>query len=234
MKLELKALATSLDLPQGTVDRWIRQGKIPVQMKEGVCVFNKGILIKWAKTHHFPLTLSETEAGLSHALYGKPADETSLLASMMRGGLLLDLSGHDVETLFKGVVDSIPGLEALIRRDLVERLLQREELASTGIGKGIAVPHPRSPMPEAIGLPIVITALLKQPVDFKAIDGAPVSMMFFLLSPTTQLHLKLLSRLSFCLRDDTVVSSLRGVRDPHLLFDIIQMMERRAESESCG
>ena len=231
MKLTLKALATALDLPQGTVDRWIRQGKIPVQLKEEGCVFNRSVLLKWAKAHHFSVVLLETEDGPPHAPHKKKNDETTLLASMMRGGLLLDIEGHNTETLFRRVVDTLDVLDTSLKKELIERLLQREELMSTGIGKGFAVPHPRYPMPEATPLPIVITTILKTPIDFKAIDGAPVSMLFFLLSPTIQDHLKLLSRISFCLREDHVVASLREVRDTRVLFDIIQMIDHRAESE---
>lgn len=71
------------------------------------------------------------------------------------------------------------GLEA----DYVSsELLKREELGSTGMGRGVAVPHARLPMVKG---PYGIMARLKQPMDFAAIDGGPVDLIFLLLLPAT-------------------------------------------------
>lgn len=232
MKLELKEIAKSLDLPKDTVERWVRQGKIPIQMKDGLCVFSRVTLNKWAQTHHFSLNLSETATPADDAVQENLSDDESLLSSMMRGGLLVDVPGSDSETVFRYVVGQIPGLSNEKKQELVERLLQREELVSTGIGKGIAVPHPRSPMPETISKPLVITSLLKNPIGFNAIDGQPVSVMFFLISPTTQSHLNLLSKLSFCLRDDAFITFLKAGAERNGLFERVKMIAQRTGSGS--
>ena len=65
--------------------------------------------------------------------------------------------------------------------DIVSELLKREGLGSTGMGNGVAIPHARF---HTIKKPFGIIAKLKQPIDFDAIDGQPVDIVFMLLLPT--------------------------------------------------
>ena len=65
--------------------------------------------------------------------------------------------------------------------DIVSELLKREGLGSTGMGNGVAIPHARF---QKIEKPFGIIAKLKQPIDFDAIDGQPVDIVFILLLPT--------------------------------------------------
>ena len=78
-------------------------------------------------------------------------------------------------------------------------LLRREELGSTGIGRGVAIPHARLPDLQA---PFGLLAKLKQPIEFDAIDGQPVDLVFLLLAPegAGADHLKALARVSRLLR----------------------------------
>ena len=74
-------------------------------------------------------------------------------------------------------------------------MLQREEISSTGIGKGFAIPHPKTPLGQQIKQSVVGTFFLKSPLDFKAPDGLPVTVVFVLLSTSSVLHMQLLSQL---------------------------------------
>ena len=95
----------------------------------------------------------------------------------------------------------IPNIEAPDCDLVYETLLEREKLASTGIGHGIALPHPRSNPGLALTMPQITTCFLSHPVDFEAVDGRPVSILMILLSRSTKQHVTMLSRLSFHLRD---------------------------------
>jgi PTS system nitrogen regulatory IIA component len=93
---------------------------------------------------------------------------------------------------------------------LLELLRAREMLASTGLGGGIAVPHPRSPIVLDVQVPpTMLLCFLQKPIDFGAIDGKPVWALFLLLSPTVPDHLRLLSQLSYALHDPKVRSLLK-------------------------
>ena len=115
------------------------------------------------------------------------------------------------------------GLEA---RDVADRLAAREKLGSTGFGGGVAIPHARIP-----GLAGVrgLVLRLAQPIDYGAADGAPVDLVFLLLSPEAggAAHLKALARVSRRLRDVAFVAKLRGAGSPDALYALLASSELR-------
>lgn len=97
-------------------------------------------------------------------------------------------------------------------REILETLLQRERLGSTGVGNGIAIPHGKlAKLDKLVGL----FARLEKPIDFEALDGQPVDLVFLLLAPEAAGadHLKALARVARMLRDPNVVEKLRATRD---------------------
>lgn len=108
----------------------------------------------------------------------------------------------------------------LVDRLIFETLLQRERLGSTGIGQGIAIPHGRiAGLPALFGL----FARLARPVEFEAMDGEPVDLVFLLLAPEEAGadHLQALARVARVLRTPNVPQLLRQTEDPAALFAII-------------
>ena len=105
-------------------------------------------------------------------------------------------------------------------RTIFETLLQREKLGSTGLGQGIAIPHGKLP---AITRVHGVFARLATPIDFDAIDGQPVDLVFLLLAPehAGADHLKALARISRFLRDPIHVAKLRGTSDAQALYAIL-------------
>jgi PTS system nitrogen regulatory IIA component len=105
-------------------------------------------------------------------------------------------------------------------RAIFEVLLQREKLGSTGVGNGIAIPHGKLPkLNKLFGL----FARLDRPIDFEALDGQPVDLVFLLLAPETAGadHLKALARVARLLRDPDVARKLRESRDVEALYAVL-------------
>ncbi|CUA84863.1 PTS IIA-like nitrogen-regulatory protein PtsN [Chelatococcus sambhunathii] len=121
---------------------------------------------------------------------------------------LQELSAHAAE------------LTGLDERDIFETLLQRERLGSTGIGDGIAIPHGK---PARIDRLFGLFARLERPIDFEALDGQPVDLVFLLLAPESAGadHLKALARVARILREPDVLERIRATRDPAALFAIL-------------
>ncbi len=203
MRLTDHELALRLGLPDSTLERWIRQGRIPVQRVGGECAFDERELRQWAEAHR--LRYDDTAR---HPREHGGSDVVSLSEAARRGGVhrLPRVDGRD-EAL-RALAQRVPGFADSERTALLDRLVEREGLSSTGIGHGVAVPHPRAPMKELIGEPLVVTGLLPEPVDFGSIDGHPVRVLFLVLAPTVKVHLALLSRLAFCLQDPTFLEVL--------------------------
>jgi nitrogen PTS system EIIA component len=222
MKLTITEVAKCLRLPVSTVERWIRQGRIPIQKTGNDYIFNESTLEKWAAIYKLPFALPEKVNATP-----QPARMDNLLPSMKRGGLLYDIKGDDVDTVLKNAVENIHYLSHSIKEILYTNLLERERLTSTGVGKGVAVPHPNNPLNDKIKNAVISTCFLEKPVDFKAVDGRPVFVMFILLSPSTKIHLHLLSRLSFCIREDAFVEFLKTTPDSTAFFSNIVDFENR-------
>ena len=99
-------------------------------------------------------------------------------------------------------------------------LIAREQLGSTGLGNGIAIPHGK--LKDISGI-IAVFARLDQPIDFDAVDDQPVDLVVMLLAPAGSGadHLKALARVARLLRTETIVSQLRETRDAEKLRDIL-------------
>ncbi len=94
---------------------------------------------------------------------------------------------------------------------LVAALIQREKLGSTGIGQGIAIPHAKS---ETLDKVVAAMGISRKGVDFEALDGETVHIIFLLLAPpdSAGLHLKILARISRLLKDKFFRQSLRDAK----------------------
>lgn len=108
----------------------------------------------------------------------------------------------------------------LDEREIFEALLQRERLGSTGIGDGIAIPHGKLPKLKRL---VGMIARLEKPIDFEALDGQPVDILFLLLAPegAGADHLKALARVARVLRTPGVLERIRAARDADALFAIL-------------
>jgi PTS system nitrogen regulatory IIA component len=111
-------------------------------------------------------------------------------------------------------------LTGLPQRDIFDTLLQRERLGSTGLGRGIAIPHVKFKALKGI---ICLFARLPEPVDFEAVDDQPVDLIFLLLAPehASGDHLKALARISRLVRDPRALERLRAAKDEHALHVIL-------------
>jgi len=221
MDLSLDRLSQGLGLPPQKVERWISQGKIPVRQEGSSCSFNQSALERWAQAHHLTFSLPDTNKKKIEPVL--PLE--NLLPAMKRGGVYYDIEGQTIEEVLQYAVEGLIGLQDGSKKTLVKRLIEREELTSTGIGKGVAIPHPRVPLSDMGEKPLLYTCFLKDTINFNSVDDKPVSVLFILLSPSTKSHLHLLSRLAFCVRDDAFVSFLKTVPEAELLYKEISKFE---------
>ncbi len=140
------------------------------------------------------------------------------------------VDAHMVAANKKGVFQQLGAaaarLSGLPAKEIVACLTAREKVGSTGFGGGTAIPHGKLE-----GLPHVLGyfARLSQPVDFQAIDGMPVDLVFLLLSPPDAGadHLKALATVSRIFRDRQTVAKLRGARSKDALFALLAGVDAR-------
>ncbi|WP_411818814.1 PTS sugar transporter subunit IIA [Hyphococcus sp. DH-69] len=103
--------------------------------------------------------------------------------------------------------------------DIMATLLEREQLGSTGVGDGVAIPHGKM---EDLNKIVGVLARVETPVTFDSVDDQPVDLVFMLLAPAnaTAAHLKALAKVSRLLRDPEARDALRGAESAEALFAI--------------
>jgi mannitol/fructose-specific phosphotransferase system IIA component (Ntr-type) len=144
--------------------------------------------------------------------------------------ITVDLQATGKEEVIREIVQSLCRAGHLADGDLegVSRaILNREELGSTGIGQGVAVPHTRyNKVDHLIGT----VALSRQGVDFAALDGEPVDILFLLISPPNQPgdHLRALENISRHLKNERFVSFLRQARTREQVVDLLEEADQAA------
>lgn len=196
MQLTVRAISKLFNVPEKTVYRWIEQDDLPSSLIDGHYGFNRGELVEWATARHIPVPDELFQATDSNV-----AALPSLTEALRAGGIFHRLKGTDMESVLRAAVAAMPLPQDVDRHLLLQMLLARETLQSTGVGEGIAIPHVRSPMVLHVPRPMITLCFLEPPVDFGALDGKPVYALFSLISPSPRVHLHLLSRLAFALRD---------------------------------
>ncbi|MBL0712364.1 MAG: PTS sugar transporter subunit IIA [Desulfosarcina sp.] len=224
MKLTIEQIACALDLPRRKIERWIRQGRIPLSRRGDACTFDRQGLEDWARQHHLRFCIG-SERPIASCL--PPAE--SLLAALKHGGIHYGIEGQGVSEVIQAAVECLTVVAPETKSDLVAKLIERENLTSTGLGNHIAVPHPREPDSLSITSPSLSACYLKEPVDFKALDGRPVNLLFVLLAPSVRTHLQLLSRLSYCLRDNAFITFLHRCPQPDDLLKEFSDLEVKWE-----
>lgn len=122
-----------------------------------------------------------------------------------------------------GMAQRVAGIDP---RHVLDRLNERERLGSTGFGGGVAIPHGKIDSIEQV---VGLFARLPQPIEFDAIDGLPVDLVFLLLSPSGAgaEHLKALARVSRRFRDREFVTKLRGAGSEDALYALLAGHEAR-------
>lgn len=196
MQLTVRNVSELLNVSEKTVYRWISERHLPGYRLSGQYRFNRAELLEWA---------TGNKVNVSPRIFHEDAAEVAALPELSEalhsGGVFYRLSGTDKVSVLRSVVEHLRLPEEVDREFLLQMLLAREALESTGIGDGIAIPHARSPIVLHVAKPLVTLCFLERPVDFGALDGQPVHALFTLISPTVKAHLHLLSRIAFALRD---------------------------------
>jgi len=112
---------------------------------------------------------------------------------------------------------------------ILETVMEREKLGSTGIGQGIAIPHAKT---DQINDIVCALGISQNGVDFDSLDGEPVYIIFLVLAPTKSIgqHLKTLAKIARLLKDKVFRNSLRNAKTPAEALKIIKEDEEKLNS----
>jgi PTS system nitrogen regulatory IIA component len=118
------------------------------------------------------------------------------------------------------LADRFADIYALDRSVVLDKIQEREKLGSTGFGRGVAIPHARVP---GVTRPMSAVLRLEAPVDFDAVDGRPVDLVFGLLSPehAGATHLHALAAISRMMRDEAMHAALVQATSAEAIYGLL-------------
>ena len=220
MLIRIAEAAGLLHTDEKTITMWVKKQGLPATLVNGRYQINRVDLLEWATDHGIKVPPELFVAADSDIHL--PA----LAEALEAGGIHCRVTGSDKLAVLRNLVGLLKLPSQQDPEFLLQVLLAREALGTTAIGDGIAIPHVRNPILLNKPSPAITLCFLEQPVDFGALDGIPVRILFMLTSPTVKVHLHLLSKLAYALRDEGFRSVLSSSCDPAVILEAARCFDR--------
>lgn len=195
MRVTVREASALLNASEDAVYAWIESGDLPAYKINDIYRINRSELLEWATTRNLHV---------APELFREAEDEESIpaiSACLELGGVYHGLAGDSRDDVLRSVVGVLRLSDEGEHEMLLNLLLAREAHASTAVGDGIAIPHVRAPIVLTTDDPMLSLCFLEHPVDFGAFDAKPVFALFVLVCPTIRVHLQMLAKLAFLLRN---------------------------------
>ncbi len=222
MILTLKELADYLRVNERTILRMLKTGQIKGAKIGGQWRFN-GSQIDGLFFPGGPVTSEDIPlADFTRSHLGIPVSRV-----MHEQRMIMDLKSEDAEQLIKELASpALFNTLLLDIQDLQSRLFAREKLLSTGVGNGIAIPHPRDPIPTLRQPAVIVLGRSKKGIDFNAADGKPVHLFFLLCCQNMEIHLHVLGCLAQLLRNEQFIASCKTCDSATEVLKLVMELER--------
>jgi len=229
MMIGLKEVAQLLAVSEKTIYRWIAKKEIPAyKIGEGYR-FNRVELLEWATARKIKV---------SYKIFDEPFETDdelpSLTESLNAGGIHYRIPGSDKESVLRSIVTIMHLPDDVDREFLIGALLARENLGTTAIGGGIAIPHVRNPIIFHVKKPVLALCFLEQAIDFDALDGKAVDTVFTIITHTVRSHLHVLSRLSYALHQPAIRQVIRGASSRQEILAALAGFETTLNAKPAG
>ncbi|MGC8744366.1 MAG: PTS sugar transporter subunit IIA [Verrucomicrobiia bacterium] len=226
MQFTIKDLARIFKTTERTVAAWVRKGELKAHRDGDFYSFNREEVLEWAFLRKMQVPdelLNDSDSTENH--------NHLLSESIKAGGIFYGIKGKTKSEVLKNIIEKMRLPEDADRNYLLKMVLAREKLSSTAIGDGFAIPHLRSPIVININKPQTTLCFTENPVDFGAIDGVPVTTIFMILSPSVRKHLRILSKLSYFLKNENVKIFLHQSPPEKEIFKMIEEFENFLDNQ---
>jgi len=223
--LSVREAAEALGVSQKTVYRWIKDGRIPSHRLGGQHFLERSEVNNLVIREGLgPLPDASDEM--------ENVEDISLHEMLVRGGVFYRISGATKKDVLRNALGLIKGVDDSVSDPLFQMFLAREELASTGIGDHIAIPHARGSLVGYVSHPILSLSFLETPIDYGALDGKSVYALFMLISPNVRTHLRILARLAFCLHASEFKKAVLNQASRETILKILAETEAGVRQDS--
>jgi len=216
-----KEVAEYLKLPETAVHKLAAKGCLPAVDINGDWRFKKSTLDRFLADQAKSPQATELALEPSSA---KPKP-VSLTDCMGEHSIAMRLAATSSDGVLRELVGLVPISSEHFRRTLFEALKAREDLCSTAVGEGVAIPHARNAMVGLVSKPVIAFGRHQKGLEFGALDGKPVHLFFLLCAPNVRMHLQLLAKLSRVLHQQMVRDALMKAARPTEALRIIRIAE---------
>jgi PTS system nitrogen regulatory IIA component len=224
--MTLAEVARYLQLAEKTVLRMVNRGEIPGVKIASQWRFLRPVIRDWLAAQM--QTMAPPEMG---ALAGGKNSILPLWEVMRPELTVLNMAAGPKESILKQLV--APLQETGFARKpaaLLRSLIERERMMTTAVGHGIAMPHPRKPIPQMFPEPRIVLGVCPQGTNFEAIDDQLVHLFFLICATREEVHLHLMARVSFLTRREDIMSELMRQTSADKAVQMIARASSRLDS----
>lgn len=221
---DVDSLASFLNLTPTEVQKLASRDKIPGRRIGGEWKFSRAEIHHWLEDRIGATDdegeLKKVEAVVTSAIAETPADTYTLTELLSRESVIVPLTAKSRRSVINAVCDHAMSIGLLWDSDkMADALIAREELHPTALDNGVALLHPRRPLPNIIGEPFLLLARTWQGVPFGGPRGNLTDIFFLIASTSDQVHLKTLARLSRLLNDPEALPKIREAETADETYD---------------
>ena len=213
------------------VERMAQRGEIPCQKVGGQFRFNRAEITEWLQQTVGGMSdehLAQVDAGMTEQRQ-TPQDEMIITPLLRLEAVTTNLGSRTKDSTLRELVALAEKTGLVLNsQELVEAVLHREELHSTAMENGIAIPHPRRPLPYAISEPILVVAQNDPGDRLRRPDGRLTDLFFLTASQDDRHHLHILARLCRMLYDEDFVTGLRDAETPREMIELMKTASSRS------
>ncbi|MCE5293740.1 MAG: PTS sugar transporter subunit IIA [Chlamydiales bacterium] len=218
MDLELQEVAGLLNVPENVLLKLVTDGKVPSYNINGSFRFNRQEIETWVMTEKGPNDELESLKPSTGSL------RYNLFRALNNGDVFTDIEADNKQSLIRQTMQRLAPSLKLDADVLYELFMDRENLVSTAVGSGFAIPHARDFL-MAGHRDAVAVVFLNTPINYGALDGKPVHTLFFLLASDDKRHLALLSKIAHLSSSPAMLELLAKKPQKMELLEIIKDWE---------
>ena len=222
MELKINDIMSLLKKSEKEIVQLIKDGRIPHYRINGQYQFNKAEISDWVLSNNIPMS------GEVISLF-RSGHQVNLSQLLEVGGIHANIEGGNLSKTLRHAVSKLVLPTDITQDELLAHLLAREHLKPTAIGRGIAIPHPRTPIITDPENEMVAICYLNSPVEYEAFDREPVNTLFIPISATPRRHLEILAKISRLCQEEDFIGLLKSQTPSEPLLDYISRCESQWE-----
>lgn len=233
--MNLKDVAQMLGVDMRQLERRAGRGEIPCQKIGGRFRFNRAEITEWLQQTMTTMdggNLAQVDAGM--IVHRQARRDEAIVAPLLRTeAVAANLESRTKSSTIRALV-ALADRTGLVydAQEILQAVLRREQLCSTAMPGGIAIPHPRRPLPYAVAEPILVVARTCQGIVCGAPDGRLTQLFFLAISQDDHHHVHVLARLCRILHDEALIEQLEYAETAEEMVELLRERELQVISQS--